>query len=53
MLGSFYFFSVAQNNKGVINILGLEEELEQLLLPDQLDNGTDNVYLTLTFIVKE
>ena len=58
MLGSVYFSSVAQNDKGVINISGLEEELERLLLPTQLNNGTlpalyaDDIYLPSTVIVK-
>ena len=58
MLGSVYVSSVAQNDKGVINILGLEEELEKPLLPEKLDNGTlpalyeDDIYLPSTIIVK-
>jgi len=38
MLGNAYFTSVAQNDTGVINISGLEEELELLLVPHVLDN---------------
>ena len=58
MLGNCFFASVAQNDKDLINISGLEEELERLLLPHPLQNGTllvlyaDDIYDPSTVIVK-
>ena len=58
MLGSTFFTSVAQNDKGVINISGLEEELQRLLMPHVLENGllpvlyADDIYSPSTVIVK-
>lgn len=59
LLGNAYFTSVAQNAKGVINISGLEEELERLLVPHALDNDilpalyADDIYEGSTVIVKK
>ncbi len=59
MLGNAYFTSVAQNAKAVINISGLEEELERLLVPHALDNDilpalyADDIYEGSTVIVKK
>ena len=58
MLGNCFFSSVAQNDKGLINISGLEEELERLLLPHPLQNGVlpvlyaDDIYDPSTVIAK-
>ena len=38
LLENIYINSVAQNDKGVINISGLEEELQRLLMPYRLSN---------------
>ena len=39
MLANIFLSSVAQNDKGIINISGLEEELERLLSNSVLQNG--------------
>ena len=58
ILANCYFLSVAQNDKGGIDISGLEEELERLLLSCQLANGilsalyADKIYDPSTVIVK-
>lgn len=58
ILGNCFFTLVAQNDKGVINISGLEEELERLLMPHVLENGTlpvlyaDDIYDPSTVITK-
>ena len=58
MLGNIYLTSVAQNDKGVINISGLEEELERLLAPQILCNlmlpalYADDIYDYFTVICK-
>jgi hypothetical protein len=44
MVGNVYFSSVAQNDKGVVNISGIEEELlERILTPYKIQDeyGTD------------
>jgi len=59
MLGNAFFTSVSQNDKGVINISGLEEELQRLLLSHQLHDGVlpalyaDDIYDVSTVIVKK
>ena len=58
MLGNIFLTSVAQNDKGVINISGLEEELERLLSNSVLRNGSypalyaDDIYNYSTVICK-
>ena len=58
LLANIYIASVAQNDKGVINISGLEEELQRLLMPYRLSNGAlpvlygDNIYDLSTVIAK-
>ena len=58
ILCNVFLTSVAQNNKGVIYISGLEEELERILTPQILPNGmlpavyADNIYNYLTVICK-
>ena len=39
ILGNIFLTSVAQNDKGAIDISGLEEELERLLRYEFLTNG--------------
>lgn len=58
LLANIYIPSVAQNGKGGINISGLEEERQWLLMPYRLTNGTlpvlygDNIYTPSTVIVQ-
>ena len=58
MLCNIFLTSVAQNDKGVINISGLEEELERILTPQVLMNGmlpalyADDIYNYSTVICK-
>jgi len=62
MVGNVYFSSVAQNDKGVVNISGIEEELERILTPYKIqdEHGTeffpalygDEIYELSSVIVK-
>ena len=58
LLANIYITPIAQNDKGVINISGLEEELQRLLMPYRLSNGAlpvlygDNIYDPSTLIAK-
>ncbi len=40
MYGSVFFASLAQNDKGVVNMSGIEEELERVLAPYKLHENT-------------
>ena len=58
LLEKIYITSVAKNDKGVINIYGLEEELQLLLMPYRISNGAlpvlygDDIYDSSTVISK-
>ena len=58
LLGSIFLTSVTQNNNGVMNISGLEDELQYLLIPHHLTNGAlsvlyaDDIYYLSTVIAK-
>ena len=58
LLANNYITSVAQNYKVVINISGLEEELQRLLMPYRLSNGAlpvlygDDLYYPSTVVAK-
>ena len=58
LLANIYLTSVAQNDKGVINISGLEAELQRLLIPHRLTNGAlpvlyaDDIYDPSTVVSK-
>jgi hypothetical protein len=62
MVGNVCFSSVAQNDKGVVNISGIEEELERILTPYKIqdEHGTeffsalygDEIYELSSVIVK-
>ena len=60
MVGSTYFTSVAQNDKGLVNISGIEEELEIALENYKLFNDTqypalygDEIYEISSVIVRQ
>ena len=59
MLGSIFTASMSQNDKGVVNISGVAEELERLLHPWRLSDGIlpalygDDIYEMTTTIVKK
>jgi hypothetical protein len=60
MLGNLFFDSVAQNDKGLVNISGIEEELERTLERYKLYDGTvypcvyaDDIYIISTVITKK
>jgi hypothetical protein len=59
MIGSTFFTSISQNDKGVVNISGIEEELERVLQNHKMDDDTvypaiygDAIYELSTVIVK-
>ena len=59
MFGSVFFTSASQNDKGVVNISGIEEELERILHNYKLYNDTvfpafyaDQIYDTSSVIVQ-
>ena len=58
LLTNIYITSVAQNDKCVINITGLEAELQRLLIPHRLTNGAlpvlyaDDIYDPSTVVSK-
>ena len=58
MVGNVYFTSVSQNDLGVVNMSGIQEELERILHHYQLPNNTlpalycDEIYQNSTVLVK-
>ena len=58
MVANVFFTSISQNDNGVINISGLEEELERVLQDEVLANNVlpalygDEIYNISTVIVK-
>jgi hypothetical protein len=60
MIGSVYFTSLAQNDKGCTNISGIEEEIERVLIDERLNNNqyfpvlyADLIYEPSTTIVRK
>ena len=58
MISHVFFTSIAQNDNGLVNISGIEEELERVLEPHKLANNVfpavygDEIYFPSTVIVK-